>query len=89
MLVDSYVTTVGGNAREYVYEYDARGNITSVDIDFIEQYRYYYDSRNQLVREDNVPQNKTIVYNYDSVGNITSKKTYSLTAESSTPSGTA
>ena len=42
----------------------------------------------QLVREDNVPKNQTYVYTYDNSGNLTSKKIYSLTAQSSTPSGT-
>ena len=31
---------------------------------------------------------QTYVYTYDNAGNITSKKTYSLTAASSEPSGT-
>ena len=42
----------------------------------------------QLIREDNVPKNQTYVYTYDNAGNITGKKTYSLTAASSEPSGT-
>ena len=35
---------------------------------------------NQLVRENSVTQNKTVVYEYDNRGNITSKKTYAYTA---------
>ena len=34
----------------------------------------------QLIREDNGLTNKTYVYTYDNAGNITSKKTYALTA---------
>jgi len=39
----------------------------------------------QLLREDNGLLNKTYVYTYDNAGNITSKKTYFLTAEGETP----
>ena len=35
-----------------------------------EKYRYYYDALNQLVREDNQKQNKTICYTYDVGGNM-------------------
>ena len=42
----------------------------------------------QLLREDNAVKNKTYVYTYDNAGNITSKKTYSLTSASIEPSGT-
>ena len=41
----------------------------------------------QLIREDNKPKNQTYVYTYDNSGNITSKKTYALTAKKATPSG--
>ena len=58
-LVDSYITVVGDSEREYTYAYDSRGNITSVKINNVEKYRYVYDNKNQLVREDNIPQNKT------------------------------
>ena len=39
----------------------------------------------KLLREDNGALGKTYVYTYDNAGNITSKKTYSLTAEGVTP----
>ncbi len=39
----------------------------------------------QLIREDNGLLNKTYVYTYDNAGNITSKKTYALTAAGTTP----
>jgi len=44
------------------------------------------DYLGKLVREDNTKNNETYVYTYDNAGNITSKKTYSLTAANSTPS---
>ena len=39
----------------------------------------------QLLREDNEFLGETCVYTYDNAGNITSKKTYALTAEGTTP----
>ena len=40
----------------------------------------------QLLREDNELVYETCVYTYDNAGNITSKKTYALTASGVTPS---
>ena len=44
------------------------------------------DYLGKLIREDNTKNNETYVYTYDNAGNITSKKTYALTAANSTPS---
>ena len=85
--VKAYTSTVQGEATAYSYTYDMRGNITSVSVDGSVQYRYVYDNLSQLIREDNIPKNKTYVYAYDNSGNITSRKTYSLTASGATPSG--
>ena len=62
------------------YEYDDKGNITSIDTDD-QLTRYQYDSLNRLVREDNPILNQTIVYKYDSGGNILLKKTYDYSLE--------
>ena len=43
---------------------------------------YGYDSRNQLVRENNQAQNRTYVYTYDLGGNMTCRKEYAFTAGS-------
>ena len=43
---------------------------------------YGYDSRNQLVRENNQAQNRTYVYTYDIGGNMTCRKEYPFTAGS-------
>lgn len=50
------------------------------------QYRYEYDRLGQLIREDNRPLNKTIVYIYDYAGNLTQAKTCIFTTAES-PSG--
>ena len=62
------------------------GFITKITLSTGAEYRYVYDDLGQLLREDNTVTNKTYVYEYDDAGNITSKKTYALTAEGATPS---
>ena len=49
------------------------------------EYSYEYDNIGQLVRENNLPANKTYVYVYDYAGNRTEKRTYSYTT--GTPTG--
>ncbi len=85
--VKTYKTTVNGTATTYTYTYDSRGNITSISVNGVEQYRYVYDNVGQLLREDNVPKNKTYVHTYDNAGNLKSRKTYPLTAADVIPSG--
>ena len=46
-------------------------------------YTYQYDSKNQLIRENNPSLNKTITYSYDNYGNITSSSTYNYTTSNS------
>lgn len=41
---------------------------------------YFYDSKKQLVRENDAIQNKTILYSYDEKGNILNKKIYSFSS---------
>ena len=67
------------------YTYDSRGNIETIGWGIVISpnpfwhWRYYYDELNQLVREDNEQQNKTITYSYDVGGNITSRTEYPYT----------
>ena len=42
----------------------------------VQRQKYYYDSLNQLIREDKLDLNKTIVYSYDLGGNLTSTEEY-------------
>ncbi|MGN0468448.1 MAG: hypothetical protein ACI4GY_06975 [Acutalibacteraceae bacterium] len=53
------------------------------------QQSYEYDADNQLIRENNIDTNKTIVYTYDNGGNITSKSEYSYTLVPTENLGTA
>ena len=66
------------------YEYDEHGRIT--EHTFTSDNRsdckqYYYDSFGQLIRENNQGLDKTFVYVYDSIGNVTSVKEYDYTTE--------
>jgi RHS repeat-associated protein len=63
------------------YTYDKNGNIKTISNDSGILQEYYYDSLNQLIREDNKEQNKTITYSYDEGGNLTNKKEYQYTTE--------
>ena len=60
----------------YEYTYDNLYNITEIKKNNTLINKYYYDSHSQLIREDNLTDNKTINYTYDNYGNILSKKTY-------------
>ncbi|MBQ7601755.1 MAG: RHS repeat-associated core domain-containing protein, partial [Lachnospiraceae bacterium] len=69
------------------YTYDSLGNIETISEGGIQRQKYYYDDLNQLVREDNLDLNKTIVYSYDLGGNIISTTEYAYQT-GSTISGT-
>ncbi len=83
-LVSAYQSVIKGTSTSYSYTYDANGNITKI-VSGSTQIRYVYDNLGQLVREDNGLLNQTYLYTYDKAGNITSKKTYALTAAGTTP----
>lgn len=72
-------TITNENNDEIKYTYDALGNIETITVGEKITNKYYYDEINQLIREDNVKQNKTIVYEYDVGGNLLNKKEYSYT----------
>ena len=46
----------------YKYVYDKLGNITEIYKDSVLSNKYYYDDHSQLVKEDNITNNYTIVY---------------------------
>ena len=72
----------GGSDQVTKYEYDSRCNITKITLPDNTIIMYGYDSRNQLVRENNQARNRTYVYTYDLGGNMTSRKEYLFTAGS-------
>ena len=63
------------------YNYDVMGRITSEadSVDTNINNTYVYDSYGQLIRENNQTLDKTFIYCYDNLGNITSVKTYGYT----------
>lgn len=85
-LVESFTSKVNSNtATTDTFTYDRNGNITKIVSSSGTETRFVYDKLGQLLREDNSAMNRTYVYSYDNAGNITSKKTYALTAEGITP----
>ncbi len=75
-LIETYKASDG---TELKYEYDELGNITKIYANEELQYRYEYDALSQLTREDSVPENKSVTYEYDKGGNLLSKKEYVYT----------
>ncbi|MBO4537841.1 MAG: hypothetical protein J5694_03130 [Erysipelotrichaceae bacterium] len=73
-LKDADNNTVATTSISYIY--DSLGNIETISKGGVQRQKYYYDSLNQLIREDNLDLNKTIVYSYDLGGNITSTEEY-------------
>ncbi|MCR4710433.1 MAG: DNRLRE domain-containing protein [Clostridiales bacterium] len=76
--VSTWKNTVGGVTTNHNYTYDSRGNILSVSRG-IRHASYEYNSRDQLIRENDEKSEKTVRYFYDDGGNITKKKIYDYT----------
>ena len=76
---------IGGKVLSYTYDED--GNITEIKENGTLKESYSYDDLGQMVRENNLDNNQTILYTYDGSGNILSKKIYPYTvgAVSGTP----
>ena len=73
------IETVKNGTEELNYTYDAKGNIETISEGEVQTHKYYYDSLDQLIREDNKKLNKTITYTYDTGGNLLHKKEYDYT----------
>ena len=73
-LKDPYNNIIAATTLSYTY--DSLGNIETISEGGVQRQKYYYDSLNQLIREDNLGLNKTFVYRYDLGGNITSTSEY-------------
>ena len=61
------------------YKYDSCGNICEITQNGHLVARYTYDTLNRLVREDNKPLDKTVLFSYDRAGNITERCKYAYT----------
>ena len=63
------------------YKYDSCGNIAEIMQNGHLVARYKYDSLNRLIREDNKPMDKTVLFTYDTAGNITERCEYAYTSK--------
>ena len=71
----------GKNIKDSIkYKYDPCGNICEIMQNGHLVARYKYDSLNRLIREDNKPMNKTVIFTYDTAGNITERCEYAFTS---------
>ena len=70
------IKEIDDNGIIYKYKYDKLGNITEIYKNNSLTNKYYYDTHSQLIKEDNILNNQTILYEYDNYGNILSKKVY-------------
>ncbi len=61
--------------------YDGDDNISTISLNGVEQYHYYYNIADELIRVDDHVQMKTFAYEYDTHGNIKNKKEYTYTTE--------
>ena len=71
------------NGVTYEYEYNTKGNVTGVIQNGTLVASYDYNEKDQLVRENNVTEDKTVVYEYDEGNNISEITEYALTLEES------
>ncbi len=55
------------------YTYDNLGNITSVNIDGKQRYKYGFDKVGRLISEKDIENNREVCYTYDDSGNILTK----------------
>lgn len=72
------IKTTTINNEKYSYVYDSLNNIKQICHNDNLENEYYYDEYEQLIREDNYLENKTIRYTYDNLGNIIYKKEFQL-----------
>lgn len=71
------------NGLIYEYEYNTKGNVTGVIQNGTLVASYDYNEKDQLVRENNVFEDKTVVYQYDEGNNISEVTEYAFTLEES------
>ncbi len=73
----------GNGIKESIkYSYDCRGNICKITENGHVFAKYSYDTLGRIVREDNKPLNKTVLYAYDTNGNITERCEYEYSSKS-------
>ena len=76
---DSLITSETRGSDTYTYTYDNSDRITEIKKNNVLTQSYSYNSFGELVRENNLDRNKTVIYNYDNGGNIKKREIYSYT----------
>lgn len=71
---DSFTNGVKTSTTNTKYKYDASNNITEIRENDVLVNKYYYDTLNRLIREDNRKLNKSFFFTYDNNGNLLTKK---------------
>lgn len=71
---DSFSSGVKTSSTNIKYQYDSSNNITEIRENDVLVNKYYYDTLNRLIREDNKKLNKSFFFAYDNNGNLLSKK---------------
>lgn len=67
------LSSIQNQGESMGYEYDANGNITSINQVGMSIF-YFYNELNELIKEDNQVLDKTVVYSYDEGGNMTQRR---------------
>ena len=63
MIPPCFHVNIGGKVLSYTYDED--GNITEIKENDVLKESYSYDDLGQMVRENNLDNNKIIIYTYD------------------------
>ncbi len=77
LLIDS----LSSGSNKYSYKYDNLNNITHIYYNDTLTNEYFYDNLNELIKENDYKNSKTISYTYDTEGNILNKKIHPLNKE--------
>ena len=67
--------------NKYSYKYDNLNNIIHIYYNDTLTNEYFYDNFNELIKENDYKNSKTISYTYDTEGNILNKKIHPLNKE--------
>jgi RHS repeat-associated protein len=83
--VKSITQVYGSGTYVETLEYNEQGFIKKITNQSAQIHEFIYDSKDQLIRENNQISNKTYTYSYDNYGNITSQMSYAFTTSQSLP----
>ena len=76
--VNNETNNIFGTSSSTTYTYDTFDRLSSITSNG-KKITYEYDIYNRLIRENNQPLDKTIIYSYNDIGNIVTNTTYAYT----------